>query len=45
MRAYVMTSYGNVPDVVRLVDVADPIPGPEEIVCDICLCKKWFSER
>lgn len=35
MRAYVMTSYGNVPDVVRLVDVADPIPGPEEIVCDI----------
>lgn len=35
MRAYVMTGYGKVPDVVRLVDMPDPIAGPEQVVCDI----------
>lgn len=35
MRAYVMTAYGNVQDVVRLLDLPDPVPGADEVVCDI----------
>jgi len=35
MHAYVMTAYGKVQDVVRLIDLPDPVPGPDEIVCDI----------
>lgn len=35
MRAYIMTGYGKVPDVVSLVDVAEPAAGSGQIVCDI----------
>lgn len=35
MRAYVMTGYGKVADVVRLVDMPEPAAGPSQIVCDI----------
>ncbi len=35
MRAYVMTGYGKVPDVVRLVDVPEPVAATGEVVCDI----------
>jgi alcohol dehydrogenase len=35
MRAYVITGYGKVPDVVRLVNVPDPLPGPDEVLCEI----------
>lgn len=35
MRAYVMTRYGKVADVVRLADVPDPVAGPGQVVCDI----------
>lgn len=35
MRAYVMTSYGTVCDIVRLVDVLEPVAGPGQVVCDI----------
>lgn len=35
MRAYVMTGYGKVSDVVRLVDTPEPTAAPDQIVCDI----------
>lgn len=35
MRAYVMTGYGKVSDVVRLVDMPEPAAGPGQVVCDI----------
>jgi alcohol dehydrogenase len=35
MRAYVMTGYGKVPDVVRRVDMPGPTAGPDEVVCAI----------
>lgn len=34
MRAIVLTEYGEV-DVLRLTEVSDPIPGPEEVLVDI----------
>jgi NADPH2:quinone reductase len=34
MRAIVLDGYGEV-DVLRLVEVADPVPGPEEVLVDI----------
>jgi alcohol dehydrogenase len=35
VKAYVMTRYGKVSDVVRLADVPDPVAQPGEVVCDI----------
>jgi alcohol dehydrogenase len=35
MRAYVMTDYGKVADVVKLVDRPEPVAGSDDIVCDI----------
>ena len=35
MRAYVMTGYGKVPDVVALADVAEPVAAAGQVVCDI----------
>lgn len=35
MRAYVMTGYGKVSDVVRLVDMPEPTAGPDDVVCEI----------
>jgi alcohol dehydrogenase len=35
MRAYVMTGYGKVSDMVRLVDRPEPVAGPDDIVCEI----------
>ena len=35
MRAYVMKGYGKVADVVRLIDVSEPVAAPGQIVCDI----------
>jgi NADPH2:quinone reductase len=34
MRAIVLTEYGEV-DVLRLTEVSDPVPGPEEVLVDI----------
>lgn len=34
MRAVVLTEYGEV-EVLRLVEVADPVPGPEEVLVDV----------
>lgn len=34
MRAVVLSEYGEV-DVLRVVDVADPVPGPEEVLVDV----------
>lgn len=34
MRAVVLESYGE-PDVLRIVDVPDPTPGPEEVLVDV----------
>lgn len=34
MRAVVLNEYGDT-DVLRLVDVADPVPGPEEVLVDV----------
>ncbi len=35
MRSYVMTGYGKIANVLRIVDTSEPKPGPDEIVCDI----------
>ena len=35
MRAYVMTGYGKIADVVRLVDRPEPAAGPDDVVCEI----------
>src|SRR6478609_5592109 len=35
MRAFVLDGYGAIADHVRLVEIADPIPGPDEILIDI----------
>lgn len=35
MRAYVITGYGEIADVVRLVEALDPDPQPGEVACDI----------
>ena len=34
MRAVVLTEYGG-PEVLRVVEVADPVPGPDEILVDV----------
>jgi NADPH:quinone reductase-like Zn-dependent oxidoreductase len=34
MRAIVLTEYGEV-DVLRLTEVPEPVPGPEEVLIDI----------
>ena len=34
MRAVVLTEYGG-PEVLRVTDVADPVPGPDEILVDV----------
>lgn len=34
MRAVVLTEYGEV-EVLRLVEIADPVPGPEEVLVDV----------
>jgi NADPH:quinone reductase-like Zn-dependent oxidoreductase len=35
MRAFLLDGYGAIADHVRLVDVADPVPGPEDVLIDI----------
>ena len=35
MRAFVLDGYGAVADHVRLADIADPVPGPEDVLIEI----------
>jgi alcohol dehydrogenase len=35
MRAFVLDGYGTIADHVRLVELADPVPGPDDVLIDI----------
>ena len=35
MRAFVLDGYGAIADHVRLAEIADPVPGPDEVVIEI----------
>ncbi|MDE5457353.1 hypothetical protein GWE18_31935 [Bradyrhizobium sp. CSA112] len=35
MRAFVLDGYGAIADHVRLAAIANPVPGPEEVLIDI----------
>ena len=35
MRAFVLDGYGAIADHVRLAEIADPVPGPDDVLIDI----------